>query len=226
MAAAPNVTAMKVRVGIGLGTRTRLQGPEYGEVVDTIERLGFDSLWLSERISGEAPDPIVAMSYAAGRTTNAEVRHERARAARPQPGRAGQGAGHAGRHVRRAAAAGVRAGRRRRRRAPGLRRRAQGAGPLVRRGPDGDAQVLVRRRRRARRRALPLRGPAGAPAAGPPRRVARRHRPVRAEAGRADGRRLAAVVHHARTTPPPGGPSSSRSPPSTSGRSRTTTTAC
>ena len=30
---------------------------------------GFDSLWLSERISGEAPDPVVAMSYAAGRTT-------------------------------------------------------------------------------------------------------------------------------------------------------------
>ena len=46
-----------------------LHGPEFGEVVDTVERLGFDSLWLSERISGEAPDPIVAMSYAAGRTT-------------------------------------------------------------------------------------------------------------------------------------------------------------
>src|SRR5690606_36642827 len=34
-----------------------------------VERLGFDSLWLSERINGPAPDPIVAMSYAAGRTT-------------------------------------------------------------------------------------------------------------------------------------------------------------
>jgi probable F420-dependent oxidoreductase len=70
MAAVENVTPMKVRVGIGLGTRTRLQGAEYGHVVDTIERLGFDSLWLSERISGDAPDPIVAMAYAAGRTTN------------------------------------------------------------------------------------------------------------------------------------------------------------
>ena len=60
---------MKVRIGIGLGMRTRCTGPEFGDVVDTLERLRFDSLWLSERISGEAPDPVVAMSYAAGRTT-------------------------------------------------------------------------------------------------------------------------------------------------------------
>ena len=60
---------MKVRVGVGLGTRTRLHGPEFGDVVDSLERLGFDSLWLSERIGGDAPDPVVAMSYAAGRTT-------------------------------------------------------------------------------------------------------------------------------------------------------------
>jgi len=38
-------------------------------VVDTLERLGFDSLWLSERIGGEAPDPLVGMAFAAGRTT-------------------------------------------------------------------------------------------------------------------------------------------------------------
>jgi probable F420-dependent oxidoreductase len=38
-------------------------------VVDALERLRFDSLWLSERIGGEAPDPLVAMAFAAGRTT-------------------------------------------------------------------------------------------------------------------------------------------------------------
>jgi probable F420-dependent oxidoreductase len=59
---------MKVRIGFGLGTGTRLHGPSYGEVVDTLEQLGFDSLWLSERISGDAPDPLVAMAYGAGRT--------------------------------------------------------------------------------------------------------------------------------------------------------------
>src|SRR6188472_3056909 len=60
---------MKVRIGVGLGVRTTLHGPEFGEFVDTLERLRFDSLWLSERISGEAPDPLVAIAYGAGRTT-------------------------------------------------------------------------------------------------------------------------------------------------------------
>ena len=59
---------MKVRIGYGLGTRTTLHDDRFGHVVDDLERLGFDSLWVSERIGGEAPDPLVAMSYAAGRT--------------------------------------------------------------------------------------------------------------------------------------------------------------
>jgi len=58
----------KVRIGFGLGTSTTLNGPSYGAVVDALEALGFDSLWLSERISGPAPDPLVAMAYGAGRT--------------------------------------------------------------------------------------------------------------------------------------------------------------
>jgi probable F420-dependent oxidoreductase len=60
---------LKVRIGFGLGTSTGLHGPDYGVVVDALESLGFDSLWLSERISGPAPDPTVAMAYGAGRTT-------------------------------------------------------------------------------------------------------------------------------------------------------------
>ena len=63
------LTAGTVRIGIGLGVRTWLHGPEFGAVVDAVETLSFDSLWLSERITGQAPDPIVAMSYAAGRTS-------------------------------------------------------------------------------------------------------------------------------------------------------------
>jgi probable F420-dependent oxidoreductase len=61
--------SMKVRIGYGLGTRTRLHDESYGAVVDALENHGFDSLWLSEKISGEAPDPLVAMAYGAGRTT-------------------------------------------------------------------------------------------------------------------------------------------------------------
>ncbi|MGI9645228.1 MAG: LLM class flavin-dependent oxidoreductase [Ilumatobacteraceae bacterium] len=59
---------MKVRIGYGLGTRTNLHGPQFGVVVDALESLGFDSLWLSEKLSGEAPDPLVGMAYGAGRT--------------------------------------------------------------------------------------------------------------------------------------------------------------
>jgi probable F420-dependent oxidoreductase len=59
---------MKIRVGIGLGVRTTLNDEGFLDVVDALEELHYDSLWLSERIGGEAPDPIVAMSVAAART--------------------------------------------------------------------------------------------------------------------------------------------------------------
>lgn len=58
---------MKVRVGFGLGTRSAVE--DFGGFVDAVETVGFDSLWLSERVTGPIPDPVVAMSYAAGRTT-------------------------------------------------------------------------------------------------------------------------------------------------------------
>jgi len=61
---------MKIRIGYGLGTRTDLHDDRFGHVVDELERLDFDSLWVSERIGAEAPDPLVAMAYGAGRTTH------------------------------------------------------------------------------------------------------------------------------------------------------------
>jgi probable F420-dependent oxidoreductase len=60
---------MKIRVGYGFGIRSSLNDPSLGTVVDILEALRFDSLWFSERISAISPDPMVAMSYAAGRTT-------------------------------------------------------------------------------------------------------------------------------------------------------------
>ncbi|HSL58703.1 MAG TPA: TIGR03619 family F420-dependent LLM class oxidoreductase [Acidimicrobiales bacterium] len=61
---------MKVRIGFGLGTRSHTHdGERFAGLVDDLERLRFDSLWVSDRISGEAPDPIVAMAVAAARTT-------------------------------------------------------------------------------------------------------------------------------------------------------------
>ena len=60
---------MKVRIGFGFGVRTRVIEHSYPQVVDALEDLGYDSLWLSERVGGDAPDPTVAMAYAAARTT-------------------------------------------------------------------------------------------------------------------------------------------------------------
>ncbi|MBX3284108.1 MAG: TIGR03619 family F420-dependent LLM class oxidoreductase [Actinobacteria bacterium] len=60
---------MKVRIGFGLGTHTPSNdAARFGEVVDALEELRFDSLWLSERLTGDAPDPLVALGFAAGRT--------------------------------------------------------------------------------------------------------------------------------------------------------------
>ena len=59
---------MKVRVGFGLGVRTHLNDASFLDVVDALEDLHYDSLWVSERIGSECPDPVVAMSMAAART--------------------------------------------------------------------------------------------------------------------------------------------------------------
>jgi probable F420-dependent oxidoreductase len=72
---------MKIRIGYGLGTaglRSQNTNQRAGEgvatattfagFVDALEKHGFDSLWLSERVSGAAPDPIVGLAVAAGRT--------------------------------------------------------------------------------------------------------------------------------------------------------------
>jgi probable F420-dependent oxidoreductase len=60
---------LKVRIGIGLGTMTAAGTAErFAAVVDRCEELGFDSLWVSERIGAPTPDPLVALAIAAGRT--------------------------------------------------------------------------------------------------------------------------------------------------------------
>jgi probable F420-dependent oxidoreductase len=59
---------LKVRIGFGLGTRTPLDAEPFADLVDALEALGFDSLWLSERATGPAPDPMIGLAVAAGRT--------------------------------------------------------------------------------------------------------------------------------------------------------------
>src|SRR5919106_2398985 len=55
---------MKIRIGVGAGSASST--PEaLGELVTGIDELGFDSLWLSEVLTGPVLDPVVALSWAA-----------------------------------------------------------------------------------------------------------------------------------------------------------------
>jgi len=65
----PEVGVTKVRVGVGLGVHTSSDPSRFAALVDGLEALGFDSLWLSERITADSPDPLTALAFAAGRTS-------------------------------------------------------------------------------------------------------------------------------------------------------------
>jgi len=72
---------MKIRIGYGLGLQglrlgdgdatgddPRREADLFAGMVDALEDLGFDSLWLPERITSDRVDPVVALAIAAGRT--------------------------------------------------------------------------------------------------------------------------------------------------------------
>jgi probable F420-dependent oxidoreductase len=60
---------VKIRIGYGLGTGAAAGGAEgFAALVDALEANRFDSLWLSERVTGGAVDPIIGLAVAAGRT--------------------------------------------------------------------------------------------------------------------------------------------------------------
>jgi probable F420-dependent oxidoreductase len=56
-----------IRVGVGLGPNTSSEPKDFAALIDGLEALGFDSLWLSERMSA-GPDALTALTWAAART--------------------------------------------------------------------------------------------------------------------------------------------------------------
>ena len=57
---------MKIRIGVGYtGGLTDAAG--FGAAIDAIAGLHFDSLWLSEVLTGAVPDPLAGLAFAAGR---------------------------------------------------------------------------------------------------------------------------------------------------------------
>jgi probable F420-dependent oxidoreductase len=55
---------MKVRIGVGAG-RTDLAAETLGDLADDLVELGFDSIWLSEVLTGGGLDPLVGLAYVA-----------------------------------------------------------------------------------------------------------------------------------------------------------------
>src|SRR5262249_45709977 len=55
---------MKVRIGIGAAGAAAAPGAP-GELGGAIDELGFDSLWLSEVLTGPVIDPLVGLAWAA-----------------------------------------------------------------------------------------------------------------------------------------------------------------
>jgi probable F420-dependent oxidoreductase len=55
---------VKVRIAVGLGA-TALDGGEFAALVTCLGETGFDSLWVSEVLTGQGPDPLIALATAA-----------------------------------------------------------------------------------------------------------------------------------------------------------------
>lgn len=62
---------MKIRFGFTAGNETSPDA--LGPLVDDLERLGFDSLWIPEVLLQPTLDPLVALSFAAGRTSKLKL---------------------------------------------------------------------------------------------------------------------------------------------------------
>ena len=64
----------KVRAGLGLGVGRLVEGRnDMAEIADTLDGLGFDSLWTSEVLGSHAPDALTTLAFVAGRTTRLKL---------------------------------------------------------------------------------------------------------------------------------------------------------
>lgn len=60
---------MKVRIGIGAGPSRHDPAAATHELVDGCEARGIDSVWFPDRVAAAAIEPLVALGWAAGRTS-------------------------------------------------------------------------------------------------------------------------------------------------------------
>jgi probable F420-dependent oxidoreductase len=62
---------VKVRIGVSLGAEGAAGG--FAGAVDRLEAAGIDSLWLPERVYGDAVDPLTGIAFALSRTEHLKV---------------------------------------------------------------------------------------------------------------------------------------------------------
>ena len=56
---------MKVRIGIGMGVTTGGTDASFARIIDDLDELGFDSVWLPEVLTAATLDPLVGLAFAA-----------------------------------------------------------------------------------------------------------------------------------------------------------------
>ncbi|MGH9096552.1 MAG: LLM class flavin-dependent oxidoreductase, partial [Acidimicrobiales bacterium] len=56
---------MKVRVGVSLGAPAAPDQQGFAHLVDDIDELGFDSIWLPEVLTTPSIEPLTALAFAA-----------------------------------------------------------------------------------------------------------------------------------------------------------------
>ncbi|MGH9078521.1 MAG: LLM class flavin-dependent oxidoreductase [Acidimicrobiales bacterium] len=56
---------MKVRIGVGMGAAALADTSAFAGLVDDLEGLGFDSIWLPEVLTAATLDPLVGLAFAA-----------------------------------------------------------------------------------------------------------------------------------------------------------------
>src|SRR2546425_1212851 len=63
---------MKIRIGVGIGGASASTGV-LSELVTGLDDMGFDSVWLSEVLTGQVFDPVVGLSWAAARNPRLKI---------------------------------------------------------------------------------------------------------------------------------------------------------
>jgi probable F420-dependent oxidoreductase len=64
---------VKVRIGVGTGAVPAGTHSEFGRLVDDLDELGFDSIWLPEVLTAPTLDPLVGLAFAAAHNAHLKL---------------------------------------------------------------------------------------------------------------------------------------------------------